>query len=89
MELYGLFVISHHGWSNILRVMSPDGASAAAAEIEAGPDILVETAAGQLPKYTERRKGALDALIRKHGIQILDHSRWNEKKADLGDRVLS
>ncbi len=88
MELYGLFVFSHHGWSSILRVMSPEGATAAAAEIEAGPDILVEAGAGQLPKYKERRKGALEALIRRHGIQILDHNQWNEKKAELGDRVL-
>ena len=88
MELYGLFVFSHHGWSNILRVMSPEGASAAAAHIQTGPDILVEAAVGQLPKYKETRKGALEAFIRHHGIQILDHKQWNEKKAELGDRVL-
>ena len=88
MELYGLFVFSHHGWSNILRVMSPEGVSAAAAEIETGPDILVEAADGQLPKYMETRKGALEAFIRKHGIQILDHKQWNAKKAEFGERVL-
>ena len=87
MELYGFYTFTHHGWAPVLRVMSPEGATAVAAHIEAGDYIVAETGPGQLAKYSEQRGGALKAMIERYGIQVLDRPAWESKKAELGAAI--
>ncbi len=84
MELYGLFVFTHHSWSKVLVVMSPEGASAAAAALGADPDIAMTFEEGRLPQFAERRSGAMAEFIARHEIDLLDHKAWAAKKAELG-----
>lgn len=86
MELYGLYVFTH-GWAKILTVMSPDGATAVFAHIEAGEDITAQGGAGRLPQYFEKRDGALQALVRRYGIEVLEKADWDARKAALSDAV--
>lgn len=86
MELYGLYGQTH-GWGKILTVMSPAGATAALAAVEAGDDVAVQAGAGRLTYYQERRAGGLERLIAAHGIVVLTKAEWDEKKAQLGDAI--
>lgn len=86
MELYGLFGQTH-GWAKILTVMSPAGATAALAAVEAGDDVAVQAGAGRLTYYQERRAGGLERLIAAHGIVVLTKTEWDVKKAQLGDAI--
>ncbi len=86
MILYGLLGFTHNG-GRTLTVMSPKGASAALADVVAGPGVAVEAAPGQLTYYLERRRGALQELIAAHGIVVLDKPAWGTKKAELGPGV--
>ena len=86
MELYGLYVFTH-GWAKILTVMSPDGATAVFAHIEAGEDITAQGGTGRLPQYFEKRDGALQALVRRYGIEVLEKVDWDAKKAALSEAV--
>jgi len=86
MNLYGLLGFTHNG-GRTLTVMSPEGASAALAEVAAGPDVVVQAGPGQLTYYSERRRGALQKLIAAHGIVVLDKPAWGTKKAELGPGV--
>jgi hypothetical protein len=83
MELYGLYVWTHHGWGTVLTVMSPEGADVAFAHIETDEDIIASGGDGRLPRYMGRRAGALDKLIARYGIQVLDKAGWDAKKAEL------
>ena len=84
MEIYGLYVFTH-GWAKILTVMSPDGATAVFAHIEAGEDITAQGGAGRLPQYFEKRDGALQALAARYGIEVLEKADWDAKKAALSE----
>jgi hypothetical protein len=86
VELYGLYVFTH-GWAKILTVMSPDGATAVFAHIEAGEDITAQGGPGRLPQYFEKRDGALQALVARYGIKVLEKADWDAKKAALGEAV--
>jgi hypothetical protein len=86
VELYGLYVFTH-GWAKILTVMSPDGAAAVFAHIEAGEDITAQGGAGRLPQYFEKRDGALQALVARYGIEVLEKADWDAKKAALSEAV--
>jgi hypothetical protein len=79
MTVYGLYGFTH-GWGRLLTVMSPEGAAAALAEIEAGDQ-------GRLTQYHEKRRGALARLVARHGIVVLSKAAWDAKKAELGDAV--
>ena len=87
MKLYGLYGQTH-GWAKILTVMSPAGATAALAAVEAGEDVAVQAGAGRLTYYQERRAGGLQRLIAAHGIVVLSKAEWDEKKLELGAAVL-
>ena len=83
MELYGLYVWTHHGWGTVLTVMSPEGADAAFAHIETDVDIIASGGDGSLPRYMGRRSGVLEKLIARYGIRVLDKPAWDAKKAEL------
>jgi len=86
VELYGLYVFTH-GWGKILTVMSPDGATAVFGHIVAGADITAQGGAGCLPQYFEKRAGALQALVARYGIKVLDKADWDAKKTALGEAI--
>ena len=86
MMLYGLLGFTHNG-GRTLTVMSPEGATAALAEVAAGPGLATQAGPGQLTYYLERRRGALQELIAAHGIAVLGKAAWDVKKAELGPAV--
>jgi len=86
MELYGLNGITH-GWGRLLTVMSPEGASAVLAHIEAGPDIHVVAEPGRLPQFHQIRDGALEALVARYGIVLLNPRAWARTRQELGDAI--
>ncbi|MEM7124054.1 MAG: hypothetical protein AAF563_22445 [Pseudomonadota bacterium] len=86
MELYGLRGITH-GWGRLVTVMSPSGASAVAGHIEAGPDFHTVIEPGQLPQYHQVRGGAIDALVARYGIVVLNPEAWTAKKRELGEAI--
>ncbi len=88
MILYGLLGFTHNG-GRTLTVISPEGASAALAAVEAGDDVVVQAGPGQLTYYLEKRRGALQELIAAHGIVVLDKPAWAAKKAELGAIVFT
>jgi len=81
-ELYGLMLFSH-GWARILTVMSPQGDDAALEALSHPEGIRVEHGAGHLPQFHEIREGALDRMIREHGITVLDKPEWDKAKRRL------
>jgi len=91
MIFYGLRGFTHNG-GRTLTVMSPEGARAALAAIEAGSaargaaggGVVAQSGPGQLTAYQEKHRGALQDLIAAHGIQVLDKPAWDAKKAELG-----
>jgi hypothetical protein len=87
MIVYGLYGFTHHGWSRVLTVMSPEGAAAAADYIAAGEDVETRAADGRLPQYFEKRAGALARLVEANGIVLLDKAEWDARKRDLGERI--
>ena len=83
MELYGYFVWNHHGWAKILTVLSPQGGDAAFDYIEVGEDIIAKGGDGRLPQYQEKSGKALENLIARYGIKMLNKAAWDAKKAEL------
>jgi hypothetical protein len=86
MTLYGLYVFTH-GWATVLTVMSPAGATAALAHVEAGDDVTTSAGEGRLTQYSARREGALERLVEANGIIVLSKPEWDAKKAELGDAI--
>ena len=86
MIIYGLLGFTH-GWARVLTVMSPEGATAACAHVNAGDDVQVNVGAGRLTQYFEKRDGALDRLIESHGIVVLSKDQWDARKAEFGDAI--
>ncbi len=86
MELYGLKGITH-GWGRLLTLLSPDGASAVAGHIDAGPDFHVVVEPGRLPQYHQIRDGAIEALVARYGIVLLNPQMWAAKKQELGETI--
>jgi len=85
-ELFGLFGFTH-GWGRLLTVMSPQGANAVMETIGAASDVVLQRHEGKLPQFHEKRDGALDRLIEKHGVVVLDKADWDAKKAALGETI--
>ena len=83
MELYGFYVFNHHGWAKILTVLSPEGADAAFRHIEVGDDLIVTGGDGRLPRYQAKSGRALEDLIERYAIKVLDREEWVAKKAEL------
>ncbi len=86
MKIYGLFGFTHC-WAKTLTVMSPAGASAARAHIDAGDDVATCAGAGRLTRHLEKRQGALDRLVAAYGIVVLAKHEWDARKAALGDAI--
>jgi hypothetical protein len=87
VELYGLKGITH-GWGRLLTVMSPEGAGAVVRHIEAPPaDFHTVAEPGHLPQYHQIRDGAIDELVARYGIVLLNPEAWAAKKAELGEAV--
>ena len=87
VTLYGFYSFTHHGWNRVLTVMSPEGAAAAARRIAAGEGVEAHTNEGHLPRYVEKRRGALALLVEDNGIVVLSKAEWDARKRDLGDRI--
>lgn len=87
MTLYGLYGFTH-GWTHVLTVMSPEGARAALEHIEPTDDVIVYAGDGRLTQYHEKTDGALERMVSRCGIEILEKDEWDEKKAELGDAIL-
>lgn len=86
IELYGLYVFTH-GWSRVLTVMSPAGATAVLETVRAGDDIDVKSGEGRLTQFQEKRRGALDRLVAANNITILAKVDWDARKGELGDSI--
>ncbi len=86
MMLFGLLGFTHNG-GRTLTVMSPEGATAALAEVVAGPGVATQADPGQLTHYLEKRRGALRELIAAHEIVLLDQPAWAARKTELGPVV--
>ena len=86
MTIFGLRGFTHGG-ANVLTVMSADGATAVLDLVVADDDVVVNAGPGRLTQYIEKRGGALRRLIEDHDIVLLSKDAWDEKKAELGDRV--
>ncbi len=86
IAIYGLMGFTH-GWASVLTVMSPDGASAALAAVEAGDDVIVQAGGGRLTQYRAKRSGALEQLIAEHGIIVLARPEWDARKQKLGEGI--
>ncbi len=86
MRIYGLLGVTH-GWGRLVTVMGPDGAAAVRDHIDPGGDVAVVAGEGGLTQYHGRRAGALDRLIARYGIVLLDNDAWEAKKAELGDAI--
>lgn len=87
MTLYGLRGLYHHGWSKVLTVMSPEGATAALAHMSVAANVRIDSCEGRLTKYLEQGKGALDQLVESYGIIVLTKLEWDQKKAELGEAI--
>ena len=87
MTIYGLFGITH-GWARVLTLMSAAGDSAVRARVALGDGVEVDHGAGRLTQYHERRNGALDRIVERHDVVVLDNAAWNAKKRELGSAVL-
>lgn len=86
MEIYGLLGVTHAA-QRVLTVMSPAGAGAALEHVRPTEDVIVDAAAGHLTRYLEKRAGALDRIIARHGIQILSKADWDARKRSLGEAI--
>jgi len=86
VTIYGLRGVTH-GAGRVLTLMSPEGASAVTSHVSAGDDVIADTGAGQLPRYREKRAGALDRLIEAYGVQVLSKADWDRKKEALGEAI--
>ncbi len=87
MTLYGLRGFYHHGWSKVLTVMSPAGASAALRHVQIDDGLSLKWGHGQLSRYVEQRERAIERLVEQYGITVLTKPEWDAKKAELGDAI--
>ena len=83
MTIYGLYGITH-GWGRLLTLMSPEGTSAVLGHVEPGDDIIVEPRDGGPPQFHAQRSGALERLVERFGVIVLERDEWEAKKAELG-----
>ena len=67
--------------------MSPQGVSATVNAIGNSAGVVLQAANEKLPQLHEQHEGALDRLIEKHGIVILNKTEWDERKAFLGETI--
>ena len=86
MTLYGLRGITHGG-AKVLTVMSPSGTRAVCERIDSGIDLIVTGGDGRLTYYSEQRSGVLNHIIEKYRIIVLSKIDWDQKKAELGERI--
>lgn len=84
IPLYGYLGFTH-GWARVLTVMSPEGAEAAWRTVVPDDDVIVYGDRTALPQYHEKRDGALQRMIERHGIEIVEKPEWDALKAALPD----
>jgi len=86
MRLYGLRGFTHGG-ARTLSVMCDAGGSRERETLGTPPGLMAQQHRGRLSLYLEQRSGAIDTLVRRHRIEILDKSAWDLRKTALGERV--
>ena len=83
-KLYGLMGFTH-GWAKVLTVTGseggPEGGAAALARLGHPEGVEVLAGDGALPRFLEKRSGALQRLVAEHGIVVLDREQWEARKA--------
>lgn len=83
IPLYGYLGFTH-GWAQVLTVMSPAGVEAAWQNVTADDDdVTIYGDRTQLPQYHEKRAGALQRMIDRHGIEVVEKPEWDALKARL------
>ncbi len=82
IEFYGLRGITHGG-AKLLTVLATRGKSAINDLILERKDLLVYPGAGELVQFHEKRSGALDNLVRRYAIHVLNKDEWDEKKREV------
>ncbi len=87
MTIYGLFGITH-AWARVLTLMSAAGDGAVRARVAPGDGVVLDHGAGRLTQYHERRNGALDRIVERYDVVVLDNAAWNAKKRELGAAIL-
>jgi hypothetical protein len=85
-EMYGLYGFSH-GAARVLTVMSPAGTAVVLRTLPGNADVTVHSGEGLLTRYYEKRLGALERLVKKHGIKILTKAEWDARKAMFGECI--
>ena len=86
MQLYGLYVLQHHGSNRLLVVMSSEGVEAAREHMSKTDGLEVRAGKGRLTQYVEQDGGAMAMLIDRYDIKVLDRDAWRQTKDSLGDR---
>ena len=86
MQLYGLYVMQHHGSNRVLVVMSSEGVDAARELMSKTDGLEIRAGKGRLTQYVEQVEGAMAILIDSYDIKILNRDAWQRTKDSLGDR---
>ena len=86
MRISGLFGLAH-GWPRVRTVRSAGGDGAGGARVGPADGVEIDHGAGRLTQYHERRNGALDRIVERHGVVVLDNAAWNAKKRALGAAI--
>ena len=86
MQLFGFLTITHFS-QRVMTVMCSDGVQASLAAIDPGADVIVDAGPGRLPRFLEKREGALQQIAQTYDIQMLDRVAWEAKKAELGEKT--
>lgn len=81
-EFYGLRGITH-GSAKLLTVMSTLGKDTINEVVVERDDLLVYPEAGELVRFYEKRGGALDKLIQRYTIQVLNKTEWDDRKREI------
>lgn len=84
VTLYGYLGFTH-GWAQVLTVMSPDGAEAVWQNVTADEDVIVYGDRTTLPQFHEKRAGALQRMIDRYGIEVVEKPDWDALKAEMRD----
>lgn len=86
LPLYGYLGFTH-GWAQVLTVMSPSGTQAVWQNVTADDDVIVYGYGDPttLPQFHEKRAGALQRLIDRYGIKVVEKPEWDALKAEMRD----
>lgn len=82
MKIYGLLGFTH-GWARVMTLMSPAGNAPVLDLLGQPEDVTIQADDGALPRLMEKRSGALQRLVEKHGIELLERPEWEARKKEI------